>query len=369
MLIAVNSKYDQYQDNRLNTLQTSILVLHHSQNVDSEVAEMIQIAQQRNVDTPIIGIELEIFADANKDKVVNQNTCTSVDQTSNMPPVRSQGSIGWCYAHAAAGLIAHKTGVDVSANAIAVNYNQTHENQYLIDIGPIKYGYIGQSNIEGGYINQAIVASHANGYCLEEDFSTELPDSEQANFEAEIDRLEALYEEYTGYFGTSWGGNQDILECLNQNQPTYLFPSVTINVLEAILKQSSRDEFVYNLMQEQCQEVEINQAIRPHRIDAPAISNKKNLINKIDEQLNKGSIAAVQYDSDMLYNHKISTSLSHASTIIGRRFNDSTGECEYLLRNSWGDRCAYDPLECNQGDLWIPKSRLMGGALAVNYLE
>ncbi|MCC7440029.1 MAG: hypothetical protein IT285_00260 [Bdellovibrionales bacterium] len=49
---------------------------------------------------------------------------------------------------------------------------------------------------------------------------------------------------------------------------------------------------------------------------------------------------------------------THAVVVAGRRWNESSGRCQFLVRNSWGTSCAGYPseLDCEQGSLWVDEA-------------
>jgi aminopeptidase C len=80
----------------------------------------------------------------------------------------------------------------------------------------------------------------------------------------------------------------------------------------------------------------------------------------MDKALDNGKIIGIEYDAGILedYNYAASVLNGHASSIIGRRFNEKTNSCEYLLRNSWGKSCAgyHEDYECEDGHIWMAES-------------
>ena len=73
---------------------------------------------------------------------------------------RNQDTIGWCYAYAAADLLGHALGKNVSAVSLAASLN----DKPLFRILGIK---------EGGFIDAAISETMKKGFCLEKDLPSE----------------------------------------------------------------------------------------------------------------------------------------------------------------------------------------------------
>jgi hypothetical protein len=65
---------------------------------------------------------------------------------------------------------------------------------------------------------------------------------------------------------------------------------------------------------------------------------------------------------------------AHASVIIGRRFIPETGNCEFLVRDSYGPNCndtAGKPKyawPCEKGNVWIPSDKLLRSAASVTWI-
>ncbi len=105
------------------------------------------------------------------------------------------------------------------------------------------------------------------------------------------------------------------------------------------------------------------------------VRNRRKIFAIIDKQLNNNNPLEFSYDMNILYDpdhhyNKANETYLHSSTIIQRRFNTTTNECEYLVRNSWGRNCeAYEKLECDEGHIWVPKSVLASEMLNVTYIK
>jgi C1A family cysteine protease len=91
----------------------------------------------------------------------------------------------------------------------------------------------------------------------------------------------------------------------------------------------------------------------------------------IDEQLDKGNISAVAFPFKMI---STSDTGGHSVTLVGRRFNEKTKTCEYLLRNSWGLTCGGSLKKelCapeHPGHLWVSRGELEKNLWRVTYIE
>lgn len=62
-------------------------------------------------------------------------------------------------------------------------------------------------------------------------------------------------------------------------------------------------------------------------------------------------------------------STDHTMLIVGRRLSKG-GKCQFLVRNSWGEKCPAQYLwECEKGQLWIDEDKLVNSTGKISYLE
>jgi hypothetical protein len=84
---------------------------------------------------------------------------------------------------------------------------------------------------------------------------------------------------------------------------------------------------------------------------------------KVFDDLTKKNLLGCK-QTDLWHNGQV-IHQEHTSVLLGRRKNPKTGECEFLLRNTWGFGCdSYSMLESkwdceNTSDLWISQSELV----------
>lgn len=102
------------------------------------------------------------------------------------------------------------------------------------------------------------------------------------------------------------------------------------------------------------------------------------MISEIDHQLdNFKRPVGISYCSLMLtsktasgidyYNKPKKNCGPHASVVIGKR-QASSGECQYLIRNSWGESYKY-PWEKSRGDVWVNERAMMMNVYKVHVTQ
>lgn len=293
-------------------------------------------------------------ANASSSLIENPNKCQKkIDlRNDSLGSVRDQDSIGWCYAFAASDLLSYKLKKKISAADLAINFNDTWLNNLFKKMGN------GEQDFAGGQEDEAIKAtSKKGGACLEENFKSDDNGYAQLKTTLEtIDHLQIIPE--TGLSST----------CSNATHA--LFPHVKTSDYLNIMKHTSRNELVRMLSAKACAPRIPLDNLKPKLHRAYLEKGRYELFNKIDQQLSNNNIVSIGYNAKALFDINTNKKGAHASVVVGRRFNARNGECEYLIRNSWGRGCsAYDRrLSCEEGNIWVPKSVLVKGIIDVTYL-
>ena len=267
--------------------------------------------------------------------------------------VRDQDSIGWCYAFAAADLITYKTGKKISAADVAMNYNDKWINNLFKKLGR------GEQDFEGGWAESAIKATRRNGgACLEANLkSDDNGYSSLLSTLTEIEKSKLLTSQPTGRNCTSAAKS--------------MFPNLEMDELLDIMEKASRSELIKLLSDKACAPRINMSGLKTNSVSANTQIEKLQLFDEIDKQLSRKNISAIAYNSYSLYNVDTNRTGPHESVVVGRRYNKTNGECEYLVRNSWGRGCSrYDKkLSCENGNIWVPKSVLVKGIFNVTYIQ
>ena len=353
--------------------------------------------------------------------------CSAVDNLNGFPEAstenkrpRHQDTIGWCYAYTAADLLSFKTGKTISAIDVANAYNNVGPVAMLDRLMGAK-----ESEIEGGLIADAASAALKRGLCLEE----KLPSTYTGNVSTQGDPNKSEYLLYSAlprdvHYYTTKGRNNfnirpyhaaDFLHTLDaikvalakpateeefslkkqdyfrvaeerfkldtcasnehfEDAVKYFFPGMSAEELMKILLLASEGDFINKLMTAEC-----NDRFKPEKeveIDYTSCfwpwNSCASVLRKVDEQLDKGSIAGIIYTGTILTDkYRFEVTSLHASTVVARRFNETTKDCEYLIRNSWGDGCAdYDvSLQCDHGHVWMPERNLEQALWSATYVK
>jgi hypothetical protein len=361
---------------KLNAIRAEITDFQ-SRNLPAsfQMRKYLDYAKKSDVDGLILDPQVASEYEQNKAKfAARKSSCSDVMNLKaplSLDKPKNQGDAGWCYAYAASDLVANATGKEPSAIYMSTLMN----SKFFPKL-------IGLRN--GGMVNWTINELIENGMCEEKD----LPSSNH-NFEIDFKKLlddpkktkyirpgiGAIYNEITDLANKYKNTNRsdDIYQpdftkemvaadlCAKDNGSfvknfSVLFPNLNMDQLSQILLTSWSTDAFKNIVLQSCPLVKA-----PELEQIKVKSSVFNIFNTINKQLDKGNIVAMNYDSSLLTDYTVKDALAaHSSTIVGRRFNEETMSCEYLLRNSWGQGCeGYNKdYKCKNGHVWIPEDFL-----------
>lgn len=313
-----------------------------------------------------------------------ESRCKPEDLRSKLPPIRNQDSLGWCVSYVIADLVGYKYGKHLSA--VDVSLSNIHETSYKEPpywkklLGSY-FSYfrepklIPEQNSEASSskskdIKNVFADAKARGFCYEADVpSTDFKYSTEVhNFYVAFKELEVLQCELNK--------NQKIdmpcFKCEKNNFADKIFPRLNNQQFVNILKSSSKNEILKSLADASCK----NRFFMPksaelEHVHLTTIRDKILGLEKINEQLLNKNIVGILYHSTILRNPEAPFDGKHASSLVGRRWNAKTKSCEFLLRNSWGKTCNYNPAyTCEPGGyLWIPQGDLIHGTFGFEYIK
>jgi hypothetical protein len=152
----------------------------------------------------------------------------------------------------------------------------------------------------------------------------------------------------------------------------YEFPSVGRDDFFTILRVNPRQEVLEGLRQKACEGKR-----KPYPVDVGSIGMRfrgPRMFVRFHEELESGRPFSLDYFYGVLEDsNRIKKKLAdlHTSIVLGQRFDSSSGECQYLIKNSYGENCTnYDPKwECQGGYLWVGERALREGAVSFVFLK
>jgi hypothetical protein len=287
--------------------------------------------------------------------------CSEVDLRPVFPQdIRNQGEISWCYANAAADYLQflHRIREPISAADIAIRYSGTDVSKLITFFQRIFSRESRSAPPETGLMALAIKKAIPEGWCPE----SYLPSFEWNRIDASSgsikkqDIMKSILETYSLQKAVLSGKLRTASEL-----PAYFeFPQIDRDTFFKILKQSRKSSLLSEIRSHACKG-----ARRPYpgRAQAEFRIKGKQIFHRIHQALNRQEPISIDFFSDIFhrydgYRRKISD--LHTVLIYGRKFSHETGECMYLMRNSYGTDCSqYDPrISCEAGYLWFPERKL-----------
>jgi hypothetical protein len=287
----------------------------------------------------------------NKTKINQNNQCSDkINQNAavNLDNARNQDGVGWCYAYTAADLLSFRLKKKISAVSL-YNSGQSIEN----DISDLQG--------KGGDIGDSIETylKKKNGLCLEEDLpSSDFKFCTYRNYSKFLNALYLSIKEKT------FSDNQCLKDNLNS-----AFPGVNFSMVNDYTNRYGTHNLAEYLFDLKCKKRSFTgYTVKPITQNSPYV-NKDTLLKNIDSLLNKGEIVGLSYNYNVLDENDEKTG-GHASLVVGRRLNQETGDCEYLVRNSWGKDCTqHEGDNCRySGHFWVNQRRLKNAMMGIVYL-
>lgn len=343
---------------------------------------------------------------------IPQSECSDTKLTDREPgkslfsgpqQTRNQGQLGYCYAYTMADVLSLYTGTMVSAADIGLltqlspatpgtplsSWAQWSRSSYVLE----------DINLAGGACPESVLPSDDYGYSLAagQEYSAAL---QRHNWS---DGLSARYQDGEQLYQNLHGRNpaaEATQSCSAIARLQDVFTALPYEQIVALAESASdSSQFLQWLRTANCNGRRI--PLRPTTLQMGG----KN-IQTVNDQISAGNIVGINYQIDLLGEknspsknlEKAQAALAdalkdantpaatlkhlqdevariqgeiamnpdalHASSIIGRRWNAETGQCQFLLRNSWGAGVAackdlYPELDkagsCNpeDGTLWI----------------
>ncbi|MCC6277827.1 MAG: hypothetical protein IT289_07940 [Oligoflexia bacterium] len=279
--------------------------------------------------------------------------------------IRNQGDKGWCFAHAAADLIGYAfkdelRGQQVSATHLALKYARKYSPW-----SPYQ---------DGGFIRLAIRRGTQDGVCLADMDDRLMNGGPSSDLSAKLDYLDELWSAQNK---NDWKRYDELLRtAISKGSILSTIPQAT---LLQTLRQASRAQAASRVADLLCRhngqfQVLHRKINKTSYVTKATIGGNGTLFHIIDGELSFRNPVGIDFYSAFLMEDTLKKDGRHAATLIGRRTNPKTGECEYLLRNSWGESCGLRGFFCNEGrfdkgNIWVPKALLQKFIYAMTIIE
>jgi hypothetical protein len=282
--------------------------------------------------------------------------CGSVDLRYQVNlKMRNQRSLAWCFAHAAADNLQYTDRAleQVSAADIAIHYAKSSSSKFINlfqsdsdDDSPRQFGL-------SKFASEMIVKE--GGYCPER----YLPSDEWSKINRDGESVMVEIRQATREIQQLLGQVKK-KEIISASELPFYYSFLDINKEQFfnLLLKSKSDDLYEDLRVLACQN---------HRV--PFHSKLKfsmylfNLVSHMNKSLDKNKSFTIDVYNQIFRNIDADGSgLGNLHTVLvyGRRYNTSLNQCQYLVKNSYGENCGgYDPrLECDKGYFWFPETTL-----------
>lgn len=295
-----------------------------------------------------------------RSKDLPPDKCSSLDiDTSNMPNNNHQSDLQWCYAYTAADLLSFHEKKKLSSYDMAAQYvnsngaNALAEKSFKKQKISAPYSNLDHTEVGGNpYLVFEAVFQSKKGVCSESNIAP--TDNDWKRFGKSLKIFAQKYPECYAHDFT-----QDISN-LGHNIQRALDNLPVGKKIEAYFDMTCSGRH------------QLTKKYFPLSVGKPN-HHGSSMLNLLDKLLERGEPASIGYSANLLVagvNYK-GRGADHGSTIIGRRFNKKSGQCEYLIKNSWGtDLCqAGGSIECVNGNFWVPRTALGNNIEFVQWLE
>lgn len=315
---------------------------------------------------------------------IKKADCAPIDASTHMGPVRDQGSTNWCFAFVSADLMTEHLKLDpkkrVSAFDMALNFYkqdpkdvmkafdevwskkfaseppeiQEAARNFFKTMGEFTLGNRPTNvlQLEGGWASLTMLLYNKAGVCSED----KLPSEMSPTFAEQRDYiLKSLERAQENIF------NKDtsfLKRCFPLSAPPD-GPQLLTSFAK-ILDTENKKTILHNLQNICKSRTPINPVLPVSSFESPEIN-----MARVNANLSKKIPTGITYDVGKLFEKdaRVSPSqTSHESSIVARRWNAKTEQCEFKLRNSWGTSWCpsnvFPADRCDKGNVWLTSGEL-----------
>lgn len=297
--------------------------------------------------------------------------CQNIDLRDQLGPVQNQDGTGLCYAYSASELISHKLGQRVSPVDVGLQLAKRNDEKLFRKSGRTYLNKItderDNKTAMGGHIKDALQISQDVGYCADDRIDSNDFKGSRALNNGLVNLNQLSLHQYK--LDTASGS-----DCAKFAKIQKIFPGVSIRQLQDTANRSNVINIGANVADVACKpRLKPLQKFRFVNIRNSGRNLSSSGYDKIDLALSKGKPVGLSVFMDKLYNFgssTISNQKRHALTLAGRKYNPSTGKCEYILKNSWGPECdRHFKVRCQNGYLFVPEDTFRTSVYLADYIE
>lgn len=276
--------------------------------------------------------------------------CYSLDYSSDtsLSTIRNQGNSPWCFAFTASDLASAQIGQKISALDIGFSHFET-ESGLSASIAKMRklQTPTGATSATGDSVSNALKSGNSKGYCLESKFRSD--DSGQNAFFSLIQILDS----------NSRSGANDSPGDLKglYNLAKIVTPQLSYSDFIEVYRNKTAAQFLDAWRDKACEP-----RLKSNVENTTEWSKYKKAIDLIDRALNAGKPVGISYLPKECIGYKGKLHNAHASSVVARKYDESTHQCKYQLRNSWGTDWSQN------GSVWMTEETLRSCVFAVTYI-
>jgi hypothetical protein len=321
--------------------------------------------------------------------------CGTVSVKEKMGPVRTQGSLGWCFAVVAADMLGIEAGKRFSYFDLGMQYfrnspEDRQKDRYQEPLGDDP----SVTKFWAGSIDRAMQIGLRGGLCTEDEVaSTDSMVSvlRSPNYPAKPEKINPRHINTEVIRAVELSVGRTMEQMANDAEETcesvmsaqLLVPKLSAwQIIATLSSARTREEAFHWMLQQGCKR-------RPPRLpeawkfmtyvakERPGSSKAADLLPKVDTWLAGGKPVALAFDVKRFHAGAAANpdvkKAPHAAIIVKREFRD--GQCKYLVRDSQGPTCAafappYNSAKnCERGHYWISERDFESSVIGVSGVE
>lgn len=336
---------------------------------------------------------LSLFANA---RVQGTKSCIARDYRIHLGPNRDQGELSWCFAYSSADLITQRTGLWVSAADLATGYHLGDAQALLRIQNPDLQMYLSQHRDflprlkksrddgkgqldrrmffkvdglagSGGDEEPTLLFANMRGLCAE----AHLPSTQSLTLSM-LKAAADAHGEYASQLGSAPTRNQsDWTSAIHDPVVVSMGDFVRKEVNLRCQRRPAPFALIPFVVRIASDVKDYREGLRTGRIDPERDGLK--IVTEVDRALDSDRIVAIAYGTDAIMPNPDHEDDDHSSSIVARRPDSISGECMYLLRNSYGEDCTdYLPpykSRCERGNVWLTADEVAHMVYAVTTLR
>jgi hypothetical protein len=259
--------------------------------------------------------------------------CETKNQSARFPAAHEQGNLGWCYAYVAADLLSFETKKPVAPLAIGLGYFQKKNHENFVTSDPAAKEKI--LNSAGGHIAEAIQVAKEEGIC---------PARQDVAAGDLFDRVLSLLDKTK--IPTFLSSQEKFCDAYASASLT-LFPNLSTSEFERILRKAGVRDILQEMRKASCKKkTRLPKNLKVEELSFPNDAGIQSL-ETIQRALLRNSVAGISVNMSAILKEKIDPA-NHAMIVTGQEWNPQIGQCEFLVRNSWGKQCeTFDTAKIN----------------------